>query len=395
MNDLSVRLSLIKPSPTLAVTQRALELRAQGIDVISLSAGEPDFDTPDHIIEAAKKSLDDGMTRYTPVAGIPPLRAAIARETERSTGVSCSNERVIVTVGAKHALYGFFQAVIDPGDEVLVPAPYWVSYPDQVLLAGGTPKIVETRAEDGWMITPEALRKAVTPRSKAVVINTPGNPTGGVYTAERLAQVTEAALALGLWIVSDEIYRDLVYDGHTHTSVLSLVPESKRDRIFVVDGVSKTYAMTGWRIGWGIGSEALVRAVATIQGQSTSNPTAVAQAAALAALDGPRDFISQWRTTYAKRRDTMVHGLSKIPGVSCATPKGAFYVLPCVTGLLEKMGDQATDVSLCTYLLEKARVAAVPGSGFGAPGHIRLSYASATKTIEKGLDRMTKAVLSV
>jgi aspartate aminotransferase len=390
VGKISSRLSRIKPSPTLSVTQKAQELKARGIDVISFSAGEPDFDTPSHIVDAGVRALHDGVTRYTAVAGMPKLREAVAAQSQRVRGVPCAAKQVIVTTGAKHALYGFFHAVLNPGDEVVIPAPYWVSYPDQVLLAGGEPKLVGTRAEDDWVLTPEALERVVTPRTVAVVINTPSNPTGGLYSRDAIAAVTRCALERKLWIVADEIYRDLIYDGLTHVSPLTIAGDG-RERVFVVDGVSKTYAMTGWRIGWGIGDPEVIAAMSTIQGQETSNATSMCQAAALAAITEPAAFLDGWRAEYAARRDAMVDGLNKMPGVTCRKPQGAFYVLPAVQEICARMGGAATDVELATYLLEQGRVATVPGSAFGAPGYIRLSYATSMRDIGEGLERMASA----
>jgi len=390
VGKISSRLSRIKPSPTLSVTQKAQELKARGIDVISFSAGEPDFDTPPHIVDAAVRALHDGVTRYTAVAGLPKLREAVAAQSQSVRGVPCAAKQVIVSTGAKHALYGFFQAVLNAGDEVVIPAPYWVSYPDQVLLAGGEPKIAATRAEDDWVLTPDALDRAVTPRTVAVVINTPSNPTGGLYTREAIAAITRRALELRLWIVADEIYRDLIYDGMCHVSPLAVAGEG-RERVFVVDGVSKTYAMTGWRIGWGIGDPEVIAAMSTIQGQATSNAASMCQAAALAAITSPADFLDGWRAEYAARRDAMVRGLNEMPGVTCRKPRGAFYVLPCVQEICARMGSGTTDVELATYLLEQGRVATVPGSAFGAPGYIRLSYATSMRNIEEGLKRVAEA----
>ena len=389
MSKVSSRLGVIKPSVTLAVTAKAQAMRAEGVDVVSFSAGEPDFDTPAHIVEAAVKALWDGATRYTPVAGIPVLREAVARQSAGARGGSCEASEVIVTVGAKHALYGFFQAVLDPGDEVVVPAPYWVSYPDQVLLAGGRPIIAETSAGDGWALTAEKLEEVAGPRTRAVVINSPSNPTGSIYSREAMAAVVGKALELGLWVVSDEIYRDLIYGDSRHVSPLEVAED--REKIFVVDGVSKTYAMTGWRIGWGIGDPEVVAAMAKIQGQSTSNPASVAQAAALEAITSRADFLEDWRRQYVERRDVMVEGLRGMDSVECRTPDGAFYVLPDVSKLLGRLGPEATDVDLASYLLEEAHVATVPGSGFGAPGHIRLSYATSMKEIDRGLAMMKRA----
>ena len=390
MGKISSRLSRIKPSPTLTITQKAQELKARGIDVISFSAGEPDFDTPPHIVDAAVRAMREGITRYTAVAGLPALREAVAAQSRRVRGAPCEAKQVIVTSGAKHALYGFFHAVLNPGDEVVVPAPYWVSYPDQVLLAGGEPRIVETRAEDGWVLTPKALEGAVTPRTVAVVINTPSNPTGGLYSREAIEAITRRAVELKLWIVADEIYRDLIYDGLSHVSPLS-VAEREPERVFVVDGVSKTYAMTGWRIGWGIGDPDVIAAMSKIQGQETSNASSMCQAAALAAIEAPADFLDGWRAEYSARRDVMVAGLNRMPGVTCRKPQGAFYVLPDVRQICARMGGAATDVEIATYLLEEGRVATVPGSAFGAPGYVRLSYATSMRDIEEGLGRMAAA----
>jgi len=395
MAKISSRLLEIKPSVTLAVTQKAGELRARGIDVISLSAGEPDFDTPPHIVAAAKQALDEGKTRYTPVAGIPELRRAVAEQSAGARGVACDPSQVVVTVGAKHALFNFFQAVLDPGDVVVVPAPYWVSYPDQVLLAGGQPVFVQTRPEDGFALRPEDLEKVLGPKTKAVVINTPSNPTGGVYTREQTEAITRFALDRGLWILSDEIYRDLVYEGAEHVSPLTVAGGEGAERVFVVDGVSKTYAMTGWRIGWGIGDPELIKAMSKIQGQSTSNPTSLAQAGALAAVERPCDFLEDWRAQYLERRDAIVRGLEAIPGVTCTVPQGAFYVLPDVSHYVEKLGRGASDIELATLLLEKANVATVPGSAFGAPGFIRLSYATSLELIEKGVERLAAALAAL
>jgi aspartate aminotransferase len=395
MGRIGARLGPIKPSPTLTITQKAQELRAQGVDVISFSAGEPDFDTPAHVVAACKKALDDGMTRYTPVAGIPALRKAVAEESARTRGVPCEPANVVVTSGAKNALYSFFQAVLDPGDEVVIPAPYWVSYPDQVLLAGGKPVIVETRSADGWVLTPRALEAAATARTKAVVINTPCNPTGAIYPAKAAAAITECALRLGMWIVSDEIYRDLVYDGLEHVSPLSLAGEAGRERVFVADGVSKSFAMTGWRIGWGIGPVDVMKAINTIQGQSVSNATTMAQVAAVAALTGPRGFLDEWKRQYVERRDLMVGRLRAMPGMACETPRGAFYVLADAKGVIGRMGAGADDVALAGELLGKARIAVVPGSAFGAPGHIRFSYATSREAIDKGMGRMAEFLATI
>ncbi|MCU0661963.1 MAG: pyridoxal phosphate-dependent aminotransferase [Myxococcota bacterium] len=392
MPSLSSRVQRIKPSPTLSITQKAAALRQSGLDILSFSAGEPDFDTPPHIVAAAEEALRKGQTRYTATAGVPALRSAVAAESERIRGVPTKTEDVIITVGAKHALYLLFQVLLDPGDEVIIPAPYWVSYPDQVLLADGVPVIAPTFATQNFELSCQQLEKLITARTKALVINTPSNPTGSIYRRDSLAQLTRTAVEAGLTVICDEIYRELVYGGATHVSPLSLCPPDKRDHVFVVDGVSKTYAMTGWRIGWGIGHTDIIKAMTKIQGQDVSNPTSFAQMATLAALKGPREFLKEWQAEYTVRRDLMVERLSAIPGLSCLTPQGAFYVLADVTQILEKLGDQATDVTLSDKLLEEAHVAVVPGSAFGAPGTIRLSYATSRREIEMGVARMAEAL---
>jgi aspartate aminotransferase len=374
------------------VTQKAAALRSRGLDILSFSAGEPDFDTPEHIVAAAEEALRKGQTRYTATAGVPALRAAVAAESQLARGVPATADEVIVTVGAKHALYLLFQALLDPGDEVIVPAPYWVSYPDQVLLAGGVPVIAPTQAEENYELSVSTLEKLVTGRTKALVLNTPSNPTGSVYRRESLEKLTHFALEAGLVVVCDEIYRDLVYGEATHVSPLSLAPRDKRDLVFVVDGVSKTYAMTGWRIGWGIGQSDLIKAMTKIQGQEVSNPTSFAQMATLKALDGPKEFLKEWLAEYCLRRNLMVERLNAIPGLSCHLPQGAFYVLVNVKKVLSAMGPEATDVTLSDRLLDAAQVAVVPGSAFGAPGTIRLSYATSRQDIEMGVARLAEAI---
>ncbi|MDJ0764345.1 MAG: pyridoxal phosphate-dependent aminotransferase [Myxococcota bacterium] len=393
MIRLAAHLNKIKPSATLAVSLREAALKAQGVAIIPLSAGEPDFDTPTHIVDAAKTALDRGVTRYTPVTGMPLLRQAIAQESAQVRQVPCAPENTIVTVGAKHSLYNFFAAVLDPGDEVIIPAPYWVSYPDQVLLSGGQPVIVETREADGFVLKPGDFNKALTARTKVLVLNTPSNPSGAIYPPEAVAAITEAATEAGVYVLCDEIYRDLIYDGAIHTSPLTVVPENRRDLIFVVDGVSKNYAMTGWRIGWGIGHPDIIKAMAKIQGQSTSNPASMAQAGALAAITGPKLFLDDWRRAYQLRRDAIVAGLNQLPDVRCPTPGGAFYVLPSVKDIIKRMGQDATDLTLAKFLLEEAAVACVPGTPFGAPGHLRLSYATSIEAIHDGL-RLIAAALA-
>jgi aspartate aminotransferase len=394
----AARLDPIKPSITLAVTAKAGQLKAAGVDVVSFGAGEPDFDTPDHIKEAARAGLDRGVGKYTEVGGIAPLRAAVAAELGRAHGTSIAPEHVLVSCGAKHSLYNLFMALLDPGDEVIVPAPYWVSYPDMVMLAGGTPVVVATRAEDDFAMTPEALRAAVTPRTRAIVLNTPSNPTGACYSAPQIAALAEVVLEHNLLVVSDDIYRSLVYAGARYASIAAVGPELAA-RTILVDGVSKTYAMTGWRIGYAAGPAPIIKAMSKIQGQSTSNATHVAQVAALAALTGPQDCVETMRRAFDERRQVMVELLRAIPGVSCREPKGAFYAFPDVsafTGRATASGQViADDVALCDWLLEAAKVAVVPGSGFGAPGHVRLSYACSMQDIREGVRRMHEALVSL
>ncbi len=390
MIKISSRLGAIQPSATLAVTQKAGELRAKGVDVISFSAGEPDFLTPAHIIESAKNALDAGCTRYTPAAGTTELKDAVAKQNTAIRNVPTTAEQVIVCVGAKHVLYNYFMAVLDVGDEVVIPSPCYVSYPDQVRLAGGVPVLVRTFEEEQWVLSPEALEKAVTPRTRVLLLNSPANPTGGVYNRSQMKAIVDKALSLGLYVVSDEIYRDLIYDNNEFISAL-YSSNIDTSRVFVIDGVSKTYAMTGWRIGWGIGDREIISAMTRIQGQAITNPTAISQHAALAALSGPLDFFPAWKAQYEKRRNTLVAGLNAIDGIHCQMPRGAFYVFPDVTGILQRFGADMNDVDFAGWLLENAGVAVVPGAPFGAPGYVRLAYATSMDLIEAGMARMARA----
>ena len=392
------RLDPIKPSITLAVTAKAARLKADGVDVVSFGAGEPDFDTPDHIKDAARAGLDKGVGKYTEVGGIAPLRAAIAAELARVHKTTITPDQILVSSGAKHSLYNLFMALLDPGDEVIIPAPYWVSYPDMVMLAGGKPVILDTRAEDDFAVRPEQVRAAVTPRTRAIVLNTPSNPTGGVYSAKQIADLAEVVVEKNLLVVSDDIYRQLVYGGATYSSIAAVGPEVAA-RTILVDGVSKTYAMTGWRIGYTAAPLSLIKAMAKIQGQSTSNPTHIAQVATLAALTGPQDCVETMRRAFDERRMAMVELLRAIPGVSCREPKGAFYAFPDVSAFVGKTTADGKplpdDVTLCDWLVDHARVAVVPGSGFGAPGHVRLSYACSMANIKEGVRRLHEALVSL
>jgi len=393
------RLADIKPSITLAVTARAARMRAEGVDVIGFGAGEPDFDTPVHIKDAAKRALDAGMTKYTEVAGTLQLRKAIVKEMERAHGLAFGADQVIVSAGAKHSLYNVFHAMLDEGDEVIVPSPYWVSYPDIVKLAGGRPVIVEGRAENGFCVSADDVRRALTPRTRAFILCSPSNPTGGAYDLEQLHALREVLEDVeDLLVVSDDIYRRLVYGGFEVHEIATL-SRAMAERTVVVDGFSKTYAMTGWRLGYTCGPRTLIGAMATLQGQSTSNATSIAQAAAVAALEGPQECVEEMRVEFDRRRGVMVGRLRAIPGVSCFDPRGAFYAFPDVSTYLGRAPKGGVpiedDVALCDYLLDVGRVAVVPGSGFGAPGFVRLSYATSMENITRGLDRLGEALAAL
>jgi aspartate aminotransferase len=395
------RLDPIKPSITLAVTAKAAKLKADGIDVVSFGAGEPDFDTPAHIKDAARASLDKGVGKYTEVGGVLPLRKAIATELSTVHKMTIDPADVLVSSGAKHSLYNLFMALIDPGDEVLIPAPYWVSYPDMVMLAGGRPVILETKAENDFAVTAEQVAAACNGRTRAIVLNNPSNPTGATYTKAQIEALAKVVVEKDLLVVSDDIYRQLVYGDAQYFSIAAVSPEVAK-RTILVDGVSKTYAMTGWRIGYTATSKdlaPLIKAMAKIQGQSTSNPTHIAQIATLAALTGPQECVGEMRKAFDERRLEMVKLLRAIPGVSCREPKGAFYAFPDVSAYVGKKTPEGAilddDVQLCDWLVEVGKVAVVPGSGFGAPGFVRLSYATSMDNIRKGVDRLAKALGSL
>lgn len=374
---------------------RAGKLREQGKRVFAFGVGEPDFNTPEFIRDAAKQAIDKGASHYTAVTGTPQLKRAISQATARDRGWEPTVDQITVSCGAKHALFNLALALYQAGDEVIIPSPYWVSYPEQVRLAGATPVIVPTEEEDGWLLTKEALQGALTPRTKAIILCTPSNPTGSAYTRERLIELAKVLATSDCWIIVDEIYAELVYDGFEHHSLAALAPEL-RDRIIVVDGVSKAYAMTGWRIGWSIAPKSVAKALDVIQGQSTTNPTAVAQAAAVAALEGPRDEVRAMRDIFEKRRNRMIEALRAIPGLKCRMPEGAFYAFADVRGLFGKQpaGQKpiATDEDVAFWLLDEAHVAGVPGTPFGAPGYIRFSYASSVETIDAGVAAIRAAV---
>ena len=392
---LAQRLDVVQPSATLAVSARAAALRAQGRTIYPFGVGEPDFDTPAHIRDAAKLALDEGHTRYTAVTGTAALKKAIAARSAAVRSVPCAPEQVVVSVGAKHALFNLALSLYEAGDEVICPAPYWVSYPEQVRLVGATAITPETREDEGWLLSPDALSKALTPKTKAVILCTPSNPTGSAYSEAKMRALLEVLAPHDCWLIVDEIYASLVYDGFKHVSALTLASEKLRERILVIDGVSKSYAMTGWRIGWSITPVPLAKALDVVQSQSTTNPAAVAQAAAVAALTGPQDSIEVMRKRFELRRTRMVDGLRRIPGVTCRAPEGAFYAFADCRALYgiefggAKIGD---DLAIAKFLLEEAGCAAVPGSAFGAPGYLRFSYATSEENIDAGLAAAKAAV---
>ncbi|HZZ84539.1 MAG TPA: pyridoxal phosphate-dependent aminotransferase [Anaeromyxobacteraceae bacterium] len=393
---LAQRLDGVKPSPTLAITAKANELKSKGVDVVGFGAGEPDFDTPQAIKDAAVKAIGAGFTKYTPTAGIPKLREAIAARVQAEHGVAYKPSEVLVSCGGKHALYNLFQALLNPGDEVVIFTPYWVSYADMVRLAEGTPVLVETGPESDFEPTPAQIQGAITAKTKAVIVNSPSNPTGAMFSRKTLETVIAAVKGKDILVVSDDIYDKLVYKGKFE-NVLDLDP-SLREQVALVNGVSKTYAMTGWRIGWTVGPQALISAMQKLQDNSTSNASSIAQHAALAAVTLPLEAeVEKMRQTFDLRRKHIVQRLNAIPGVKCNEPSGAFYVFPDVRALLSrKAPGQAeplgNDERFVAQLLDAHKVAAVPGSAFGAPGFMRLSFATSMEQIDKGLDRLAELV---
>ncbi|HVJ90753.1 MAG TPA: pyridoxal phosphate-dependent aminotransferase [Labilithrix sp.] len=393
-SSLARRLEVVQPSVTLAMNARAAELRAKGADVFAFGVGEPDFEPPAFVFEAARAAMEKGVSKYTAVTGLPALKQAICARTSEVRGWAPKPSQVTVTVGAKHALFNLALALYEPGDEVVIPAPYWVSYPEQVKLVGATPVFVETTPESGFKMSPQAFEKALSPRTKAVILCTPSNPTGSAYSGDELKALVDVWKKSDSWLIIDEIYADLVYDGFKHVSAAKLAGDAL-DRVVVVDGVSKTYAMTGWRIGWSIACERLAKALDTVQGQSTTNATAIAQHAALAAITGPQGEVEKMRSAFEKRRNVMVEGLRSIPGVTCHLPEGAFYAFAdcrALYGLPYKGKPIANDEDAAFFMLEEAHVAAVPGGAFGAPGYVRFSYATNEDRIVGGIEAIKAAV---
>jgi len=393
---LAERMKTLAPSPTLAMQAKARAMRAQGIDVISFGAGEPDFDTPKRIKDAAVRAIESGQTKYTEVGGIPELKAAVCQKFKRDNGLDYAPDEVTVSCGAKHTLYNIVMALVNPGDEVLIPSPFWVSYPEQVRLLSGHPVSVLTQESTGFDLDPELLRRAVTPRTKIVILDSPGNPTGAIFSAQALAEVAKLAVERNLWVVSDECYEALTYEGR-HVSIASMSPEIKA-RTIVVNTCSKAYAMTGWRIGYAAGPKPVIKAMTDVQSQVTSNPTSIAQWGAVEALGGPQDEVAKMVGEFDRRRRVIIESLNAIPGVTCVMPKGAFYAFPNVSGVFGKRcksGVLKSSADVCAFLLDEARIATVAGVDFGSDAHIRLSYATGLETIKKGLARMDAAVRSL
>jgi aspartate aminotransferase len=391
---LSERASKIKSSPTLAIDAKAKSMKETGVDIVNFGVGEPDFDTPDNIKEAAIKAIKDGFTKYTPVGGIDALKDAIIEKLKKDNNLDYRREEIIVSCGAKHSLYNIAQALFSPGDEVLIPSPYWVTYPEQVILNDAIPVFVKTYESDSFMIKPESIESHITKKTKALILNSPSNPTGLTYDRKNLEQIAEIILKHNIYIISDEIYEKLTYDGFQHVSIASL-DNSVKEKTIVVNGLSKSYAMTGWRIGFAAGPKEIIKAMTDIQSQSTSNPTSIAQKAAVEALTGPQDFIKTMLDEFDRRRKFLVKELNSITGMRCLTPTGAFYAFPDTSFFYGKKTDKykiSSSNDLAMYLLEKANVALVHGAAFGDDSYIRLSYATSINEIKKGVERMKEAL---
>ena len=394
MSIIAKRLSAVKPSPTLAVTTKAKELKAQGVDVVDLGVGEPDFPTPEHICDAAKAALDRGETKYVPVAGTLAFRQAICGKLKRENNLDYTPDEITVNCGGKGTLYNLFIATVDEGDEVVIPAPYWVSYPDMVRLAGGTPVFVTGYEENGFKITPDDLEKAITPKTKWFVLNSPSNPSGAAYSREELRALADVlARHENVWIVSDEIYEHIVYDGFKSYSIAAVAPELK-NRTLTVNGLSKSFSMTGWRVGYAAGPVEVIKAMNKVQSQSTSHAVSFCQSAGVVALNSPMDFLAERNATFKARRDMVAAKLNAVKGMSCRTPEGAFYLYPSVAGCIgNKTPDGKVienDTDFASALLEAEGVAVVPGVAFGLSPYFRLSYATSTEALEKACERIKR-----
>ncbi len=389
---LSDRVQSIKPSPTLAVTARAAAMRAAGKDIVGLGAGEPDFDTPEHIKQAAIQAIQAGFTKYTAVEGTPSLRKAVAAKFKRENGLEYDPKQILISCGGKQSFYNLAQALLNPGDEAIIPAPYWVSYPDMVLLAGAKPVIIDAPQSQKFKITPDQLEAAITAQTRLFVINSPSNPTGMAYDADELKALSDVLRKHpDIVIATDDMYEHIVWKSGSFVNLLNVCPDLY-DRTMVLNGVSKAYSMTGWRIGYAAGPLKLIEAMGNIQSQSTSNPTSISQVAAETALNGDQSFIGEMVKAFKARHDYVVRELNAIPGIDCLETDGTFYVLPNVQGAIERLSGVSDDLGLAEYLIEQGGVAVVPGSAFGAPGHMRLSIATSMANLEKALARLKQAL---
>ena len=391
---LAARVSLIKPSPTLTIQAKANALKASGRDIVGFGAGEPDFDTPQNIKAAAVRAIEAGFTKYTPVGGIDELKDAVIAKLRRDNRLTYKRSEVVISCGAKHSLFNICQVLFEEGDEIIIPSPYWVSYTDIVYLSGAQPVVIKTAAGDGFKLQPSQLEAAITPRTRAIIISYPSNPAGVSYTLQELEALAEVIVRKGIMVISDDIYEKIIYDGRPFTTLASLGEELRRLSI-VVNGVSKTYSMTGWRIGYAAGAEEIIAAITKYQSQNTSNPTSIAQKAAVEALNGPQESVEMMRQEFQKRRDVIMERLDAIPGVTCLRPQGAFYVFPNVGSYYGRSfgGKTITNsAEMATYLLDESNVALVPGGDFGHDDHIRLSYATSMEQIERGTDRIGEAL---
>ncbi len=394
---LSKRISSISPSVTLAITAKAKQMKAEGVDVIGFGAGEPDFDTPVHIKNAAKEAIDAGFTKYTPASGTKELKDAVCKKFKSDNNLDYSPAEILISCGAKHSLYNAIVAICSEGDEVIIPSPYWVSYPEMVKASGATPVILETNQEGNFKVSASQLIEAITPKTKLFILNSPSNPTGMLYSKDELQAISEVLIEKGIFCISDEIYEEIIYDGQEHMSIASLNDKIKELTI-VINGVSKSYSMTGWRIGYTAGPKDIIKAMSNLQSHSTSNPTSIAQKAALAALEGSKDPIEEMVAEFKKRREYITERLNSIEGISCLKTQGAFYVFPDVSKLFGKSfnGSEIKDsLSLTNLLLNEAKVAVIPGVAFGSDKNLRLSYAISMDNIKKGLDRIEEFVKNI
>ncbi len=394
---LAERVRNLKPSATLAITAKAKELKAKGIDVIGFGAGEPDFDTPENVKQEGIKAINNGFTKYTVVGGTDELKQAIIDSLKRDHNLEYKKEEIIVSCGAKHSIYNLTQALFENGEEVIIPAPYWVSYPDQIRLTGATPVIIDTTENDGFKLRPEILAENINSNTSAIILNYPSNPTGATYSKDELKELVDIALENNLTIISDEIYEKIIYGDTEHTSICSLSRKAKESTI-LINGVSKSYSMTGWRIGYAAGNKEVISAMSKLQGQSTSNPSSISQAAAVEALTGPQQLLEKRVREFERRKDYIVKRLNEIEGFSCFNPQGAFYVFPSIHGFIgKKYGNKTIEGSIdfTEFLLDHAKVAVVPGFAFGKENYLRISYATSMENIEEGMNRIEESVRSL